>query len=88
MRDVEWVVSGPHRFVDCWCGHREPNLLDGATLDVDVDRVHRWITFGCDPACALQRRVHGHVHIHCPLCARTKTADSCCTPKGMNKVAR
>jgi hypothetical protein len=27
------------------------------------------VTLACPPACNLQSRVHGHVHVHCPHCA-------------------
>ena len=69
MIDDEWVISGSHRFVECWCGHTEVNPLDGRTLNVEFERVHRWINLGCGPDCDMQSRVHGHVHIHCPRCA-------------------
>jgi len=69
MLDDEWVTVGDHQFVDCWCGHAEPNPLDGRTLDVRYERIHRWVTLGCPPDCEMQSRVHGHVHVHCPQCA-------------------
>ena len=68
MLDDEWVTVGDHQFVDCWCGHAEPNPLDGRTLDVRFERIHRWVTMACPVDCELQTRVHGHVHVHCPLC--------------------
>jgi hypothetical protein len=79
MLDDEWVTTGPHQFVDCWCGHRETSPLTGKTLDIKLDRVHRWQTLACDPNCALQSRIHGHVHIHCPECAAlARDAVTCC----------
>ena len=77
MIDDDWVATGSHQFADCWCGHTEPEVTNGKTLDAEVDRVHRWMTLGCDADCALQSRVHGHVHIHCPSCP------DCCTAAGM-----
>jgi hypothetical protein len=69
MLDDEWVMTGDHQFVDCWCGHGEPNPLDGRTLNIRMERIHRWVTLACPADCELQIRVHGHVHVHCPLCA-------------------
>ncbi len=83
MLDDEWVVTGPHQFIDCWCGHSEASALDGRTLNVEFDRVHRWITLGCDEDCAMQSRMHGHVHIHCPECAERRAGETCCTPSGL-----
>lgn len=81
MREDEWLPVGPHRFIDCWCGHTEEVRPDGRTLDFDIDRVHRWVNTGCPPGCSRQSRVHGHVHVHCPECARNAAADTCCTPR-------
>jgi hypothetical protein len=53
---------------------------DGKTLDFRIDRVHRWINLGCEPSCPDQMRVHGHVHIHCPDCAKRHADGTCCTP--------
>lgn len=80
MRDDEWILDGPHQFVDCWCGHAEELGPNEKTLDLKYDRVHRWINVGCPPGCDLQARVHGHVHVHCPECAKVHTPRSCCTP--------
>lgn len=77
MLDDEWVTSGEHQFTDCWCGHTEPNPLNGKTLDAAIDRVHRWVTLACPSDCNLQSRVHGHVHVHCPRCFG-RLPDSCC----------
>ena len=80
MREDEWINTGPHRFFDCWCGHSEPFQPAGKTLDLKYDRTHRWVNLGCPPACAEQSRVHGHVHVHCPDCARNHAVGTCCTP--------
>lgn len=80
MLDDDWVTIGPHLFVDCWCGHAEAGPLDGKTLNVNMDRVHRWVTLACETDCSLQSRVHGHVHVHCPHCAAAATNGGCCTP--------
>lgn len=69
MLDDEWITTGSHQFIECWCGHTESNPLDGKTLNLQIDRVHRWLTLACPPGCEQQSRVHGHVHIHCPHCA-------------------
>ena len=52
----------------------------GKTLDLKIDRTHRWVNLGCDPECREQSRVHGHVHVHCPDCAKDRAAGTCCTP--------
>lgn len=78
MLDDEWVTTGPHQFVDCWCGHTEVGMLTGRTLNFELDRVHRWITLACEPDCALQSRIHGHVHIHCPQCAASAHDPATC----------
>ena len=80
VRDDEWITTGPHRFFDCWCGHSEPTSPSGKTLDLKIDRTHRWVNLGCDPGCREQSRVHGHVHVHCPDCAKNRAAGTCCTP--------
>ncbi len=83
VRDDEWITTGPHRFMDCWCGHGEQLRPNGKTLDFKLDRVHRWINVGCEATCTYQSRVHGHVHIHCPECATRKAEGTCCTPAEM-----
>ena len=37
MHDDEWITTGPHEFVDCWCGHVEPSNPGGRTLDRQLD---------------------------------------------------
>jgi hypothetical protein len=81
VRDDEWIATGPHRFFDCWCGHSETFDPAGKTLDFRLDRTHRWVNLGCPENCTEQNRVHGHVHVHCPDCARVAAAGTCCTPK-------
>lgn len=76
MLEDEWATTGTHEFTDCWCGHTEANPLNGKTLDVLIDRVHRWVALACPEDCDRQSRVHGHVHIHCPRCAGS--ASGCC----------
>ena len=68
MLDDDWIHTGDHRFVDCWCGHTESSTPGGKTLDARFERVHQWITRACPDACELQSRMHGHVHVHCPRC--------------------
>ena len=80
VRDDQWITTGPHRFFECWCGHSEPFNPSGKTLDLKIDRTHRWVNLGCDPGCREQNRVHGHVHVHCPDCAKNRAAGTCCTP--------
>ena len=79
MHEDEWVITGPHQFVDCWCGHNEISPLSGKTLDIKLDRVHQWIALACPDDCMMQSRVHGHVHVHCPDCADAgRDPSSCC----------
>jgi hypothetical protein len=80
VHDDEWIATGPHEFVDCWCGHVEPLNPGGRTLDRQLDRVHRWVNVGCDVTCPHQTRIHGHVHVHCPECARRSKEGTCCDP--------
>jgi len=80
VRDDEWIATGPHHFFECWCGHSEPANPAGKTLDFKIDRTHRWVNLGCGPTCNEQSRVHGHVHVHCPDCAKQRAAGTCCTP--------
>ncbi len=84
MHEDEWIPTGPHQFVDCWCGHAEANPLNGKTLELEYDRVHRWVSIACPEDCPQQTRVHGHVHIHCPICAHEPTDGTCCTPPGLS----
>jgi len=81
VHDDEWIATGPHEFVDCWCGHVEPLNPGGRTLDLQLDRVHRWVNVGCDVTCPHQTRIHGHVHVHCPECARRSKEGTCCDPR-------
>ncbi len=80
VREEEWITTGPHQFTDCWCGHGEEVGPSGKTLDFKIDRTHRWVTLGCDSTCQHQSRVHGHVHVHCPQCAKHRASGTCCTP--------
>jgi len=88
VRDDEWITTGPHRFLDCWCGHGEAYKPNGRTLDFKIDRTHRWVNLGCQPNCPEQTRVHGHVHVHCPECALTRADGTCCTPAVTTANAR
>ena len=87
VRDDEWITTGPHRFLDCWCGHGEPYRQNGKTLDFKLDRTHRWVNLGCSEDCNLQAKVHGHVHVHCPECATKRAEGTCCTPAQMRANA-
>jgi hypothetical protein len=80
MLDYEWHMVGTHAMSDCWCGHDEPFVIDGKTLDQVHQRIHRWITLGCDAQCPMTSRVHGHVHVHCLECAKTPASGECCMP--------
>jgi hypothetical protein len=88
VHEEEWISTGPHRFLDCWCGHGEPFRPNGRTLDFKLDRIHRWVNLGCPPACPEQTRVHGHVHVHCPECALKRAEGTCCTPAVATAAAR
>jgi hypothetical protein len=78
LPEGEWVPVGTHTMLECWCGHDEPFVENGKTLDQARERIHQWITLGCDEVCAMTGRVHGHVHVHCRRCAAKSEPGDCC----------